>query len=82
MIWTNQHQFISCADDNTCKVWDIRSSIPLHSIVHNLDKVNGKKKDIKWKAPKKVLCVAYSKAKDIRQIFTGSDDCTLKKHTY
>jgi len=33
------YQFVSCSDDNTIKIFDIRSTIPLHTISHNTDNV-------------------------------------------
>jgi WD40 repeat protein len=80
--WGTQYQFLSGADDNMAKVWDIRSTMPLHSIVHSTEVAKGKQKILKWKAPKKVLAVAWSKSTDKKQLYTGSNDCTLKRHTY
>ena len=77
----SNYQFFSCADDNSCKVWDIRSTIPLHTIVHNIPEVELKQKEKKWKAPQKVLCGDWS-LEGQKKIYTGSSDCTLKRHIY
>jgi WD40 repeat protein len=80
------YQFLSCADDNSCKVWDIRSTIPLHTIVHhvlseNEAKMASRDKYRKWKAPFRTLCGDWSSQNE-KKIFTGSSDCTSKKHIY
>jgi len=36
---STQHYFVSGSQDNTLKIWDIRSSAPLHTVSEHTDKV-------------------------------------------
>lgn len=112
---TNPYQFISGGDDNLIKLWDIRSSVPLHSVSHHVvepqnaedmsamalsaiddptidrskltrmarkQKVeNHKVLAVKWKTPEHHQPPAAGES-NAAVLYSGSTDCTLKKHSY
>ena len=65
--WSGTDPFVlgSTSHDGTLKVWDIRSSLPLHTV----KVVNGKKGD------GKALCLAFGN--DV--IYSGGSDCIVKQ---
>jgi WD40 repeat protein len=76
--WSNEensYQFVSAGDDNQIKIYDIRSIIPLHTITHNTDKSERLQ-------PYKVLSLGWKYDEKSNFIFSGSTDCTLKKHSF
>ncbi|KAL9645909.1 hypothetical protein ABK040_001018 [Willaertia magna] len=79
--WLSEFQFISGGDDNAVKLWDIRSGIPIHSMPHS---VNEERTTI---CTDKVLavdgyCYEFGNLGKHSKygLFSGSTDCTLKKH--
>jgi ribosome biogenesis protein YTM1 len=64
----NAYTLASTSHDGTVKVWDIRSSIPLHT-VQAFDKNH------------KSLCIAFGSLKDTNDfIFAGGTDCVVKEY--
>ncbi|CAJ1954394.1 unnamed protein product [Cylindrotheca closterium] len=63
---TNAFHLVSSSHDGTVKLWDIRSSNPLHTV-----KVFGKEE--------KGLCLNYqASAEDGPKVFVGGSDCSIK----
>jgi ribosome biogenesis protein YTM1 len=64
----NAYHIVSTSHDGTVKLWDIRSSNPLHTV-----KAFGKEE--------KGLCLVYEEAPDGKseqQVFVGGTDCVIK----
>lgn len=76
--WRNEHQFASGADDNLIKLWDIRSGLPLHSVAHFVQPSQDATTPAKQH---KVLAVKFH-AKQENQLYSGSTDCTVKRHVF
>lgn len=77
--WRNEYQFASGADDNLVKLWDIRSGLPLHSVAHFVQDTNAQQQA--QSKQHKVLAVKWH-AKQENQLYSGSTDCTVKRHLF
>jgi len=84
----NEFQFASGADDNLVKLWDIRSAIPLHSVPHYVIPEGKTVEEAKQALPTphklehhKVLSSKWH-AQDKSHLYTGSTDCTVKRHAF
>eukprot|EP00761_Pharyngomonas_kirbyi_P007031 gb/GECH01007040.1/.p1 GENE.gb/GECH01007040.1/~~gb/GECH01007040.1/.p1 ORF type:complete len:464 (+),score=94.45 gb/GECH01007040.1/:1-1392(+) len=87
--WCESHpyQFVTAGDDSRMKLWDIRSSVPIHTLFYAVDAAVAphvparlQKKD---KQHVSVLCSRWSTRRSeypARSLVTGDSNCQLRIH--